>query len=122
MTYCDSDIISINETHLKDNKQTELDGYKWEGQNRSKQHVWARKGFGGVGVFVKSSLYESYIVSIEYKEYDDMIGILFTNKSTNYCFMVYSLYLPPETSVVYNNAPNFLRVFCWRFTNGLSMH
>ncbi len=107
VTYRNSDIISLNETHLKDDKKIELGGYKWEGHNRSKQHIRARKGYGGVGIFVKNSVYENYMVSVEYRDYDDMLGVLYTNKSTNYSFMVYSLYLPPETSTVFNNAPEF---------------
>ena len=107
VTFRDSDVISLNETHLIGDKKLDIEGYVWEGHNRSKQHARARKGFGGVGIFVKDTMYENYTVSIEYKDYDDMLGVLFTNKNTGYCFMVYSLYLPPETSTVYNNAPEF---------------
>ena len=69
--------------------------------------IWARKSFGGVGIFVKHEMYERYTVLIEFKDFDDMLGVLFRDKNTNYCFMVYSLYLPPEMSTVYNNAPEF---------------
>ncbi len=107
VTYRGSDIICINETHLTGVKKLELEGYTWEGNNRSKQHVKARKGYGGVGIFIKNSLYERYHIAIEFKEYDDMLGILFTDKNSGFCFLVYSLYLPPETSTVFNNAPEF---------------
>ncbi len=107
LIYRNSDIIAVNETHLTDDKKLKLEGYVWEGHNRSKQHIRAKKGFGGVGIFVKETIYENYVVSIEYKDYEDMLGVLFTDKNTGYCFMVYALYLPPETSTVYKNAPEF---------------
>ena len=109
-SYRKSDIISINETHLRDDEKINISctsGYKWVGHNRSKQHIRARKGFGGVGLFVKLSVYENYRVTVEFNEYDDMIGVQFVNKNTDYCFIVYSIYLPPENSTVYNNAPEF---------------
>ena len=107
VTYRGSDIICVTETHLTGVQKLELEGYTWEGNNRSKQHIRARKGFGGVGIFIKNSLYAKYQVNVEFKDYDDMIGILLTDKNSGYCFLVYSLYLPPETSTVFNNAPEF---------------
>ena len=88
-------------------RQLELEGYTWEGNNRSKQHIRARKGYGGVGIFITNSLYDRYHVTVEFKDYEDMLGILFSDKNSGYCFLVYSLYLPPETSTVFNNAPEF---------------
>ena len=38
-----------------------------------------QKGFGGVGMFVKETIYANFVVSIEYKDYEDMLGLLFTD-------------------------------------------
>ncbi len=106
-TFRGADILSINETHLKSNEKISLPGYRWLGHNRRKQHVRATRAFGGVGFFIKESVFDNYIVSEEFDSFDDMFGVLFVNKHTDYKFIVYSLYLPPENSNVYNDAPDF---------------
>ncbi len=58
-------------------------------------------------MFIKDWIFNEFIVTEDYKSYDDMFGVLFRNKRTDYNFMVYSVYLPPENSTVYNNAPDF---------------
>ncbi len=100
-------MISVNETHLKGEQKLKLDGYQWVGHNRAKQHSRARKAFGGVGLFIRHSIFESHKVTIEFNECDDILGVLFVNKSTDYSFIVYSMYLPPENSTVFNDAPLF---------------
>lgn len=39
--YSDCDIVSINETHLLNKDNLDLDGYQWIGLNRSNVHVKA---------------------------------------------------------------------------------
>ncbi len=102
-----ADIICINETHLHGTEQLKLDGFIWLGHNRKSLHVRARRAYGGVGLFVKDWLYSEYKIEENYKIYDDMLGIMFTHKVTGYRFMIYSVYLPPENSTFYNNAPEF---------------
>ncbi len=106
-TFRGADILSLNETHLRDKLEIELDGYKWLGHNRVKQHARAKRAFGGVGLFIKHSVFEDYVITEEFNDFDDMFGVLFVNKHTDYKFIVYSLYLPPEKSNVYNDAPDF---------------
>ncbi len=107
MTYRNGDILAVNETHLKSGENLEIEGYRWLGHNRAKQHVRAKKAYGGVGMFIKDWLFDQYLISEEYNMYDDMYGVLFQNKHTDFNFMVYSIYLPPENSPVYNDAPDF---------------
>jgi hypothetical protein len=52
----DSDILSINETHLADGKSISIPGYKWFGFNRSQRDINAPKTFGGIGILVKNTL------------------------------------------------------------------
>ena len=60
-----------------------------------------------MGLFVKHWVCRDYSIDENYKIFDDMLGIMFTNKITGYKFMIYSVYLPPERSTVYSNAPEF---------------
>ena len=95
-----SDIICIQETHLADNitNQPELEGYKWRGHCRTQRHINANRTHGGVGIFIKESLYNVYDISILDSSYDGILSMLFKDKVTSYSFAVYCCYLPPETS------------------------
>ena len=53
---------------------------------------------GGVGLFVKHSLFSTFDVSIIDRSIDGILGVLFTHKVTEYKFIVFSCYLPPEDS------------------------
>ena len=53
---------------------------------------------GGVGLFVKHSLFSTFDVSIIDRSIDGILGMLFTHKVTEYKFIVFSCYLPPEDS------------------------
>ena len=94
------DIIGIQETHLSDNKnsQPNLEGYNWIGHCREKRHIKSKRTHGGVGVFIKKSLYEIYNISIIDNSYEGILGILFKDKVSEYCFTVFCCYLPPENS------------------------
>lgn len=50
----DSDIFGLCETHLKDNREINLPGYTWFGQNRQKLSSRAVRGSGGVGILLKN--------------------------------------------------------------------
>ncbi len=91
---------------MKDNDKLHLDGYHWFGHNRSVQHIRAKRTFGGVGFFVKHDICQEYEIHEEFKTYDDMYGLLFTNKISGYNFIVFSVYLPPEGST-YCDSTNF---------------
>ena len=96
----DADIFGLQETHLTDNSnnQPNLDGYNWVGHCRKKRHIKSKKTHGGVGIFIKKSLYETYNISVIDNSYEGILGILLKDKITEYCFTVFCCYLPPEHS------------------------
>ena len=95
-----SDIIAISETHCKNNadNQPHLDGFTWYGHCRSSQHVRAHRRHGGVGIFVKQSCYTCYKITVIDRSYDGILCLLFEHKQSDFKFLVFSCYLPPEDS------------------------
>lgn len=89
-----------NETHLLDGNELNLSdlGYQWIGFNRSNIHVNAPKGSCGICILVKNSLYKVYNLHIIDKSYEGILGVKFRNKNTDFTFVLYSVYLPPENS------------------------
>ncbi len=53
----DYDVISVCETHLLGDSELSLKGYRWFGKNRAETHRHAPKGSGGVGFFIKNSIF-----------------------------------------------------------------
>ena len=60
-------------------------------------HTKACRASGGVGLLVKSSLFQEYKIEIIEKA-DGIIGLLFQHKLSCYSFVILSCYLPPENS------------------------
>lgn len=75
-----------------------MEGYNWFGFNRTERHRNAQKGSGGVGLLVKDSLVLSYEITVIDKSLDDIFGVVFNHKYTDYSFAVFSCYLAPENS------------------------
>ncbi len=84
------DIICVNETHLPGTEELVLEGYRWFGHNRSKQHIRAPKGSGGVGIFVSTSLLDGFNVELYDKTYDGILGIRL-QRITEYSVYVFSV-------------------------------
>ena len=78
--------------------QPVLENYQYYGHCRSYRHINANRTQGGVGIFVHCSFVKKYFVSILDKSFDGILCMLFKDKVTDYCFTVYSCYLPPEHS------------------------
>ena len=95
-----TDIISINETHLNNNidDQPTLPGYRWYGHCRQSQHIRANKRQGGVGIFVNIDLYKYYVVSVIDQSFDGILALHFQHKISDFQFILFSCYLPPEDS------------------------
>ena len=91
-----ADIVSLNETHLQGENIIEVDGYVWFGLNRE-MHTKAYRASGGVGMLVRSILFLDYRIEI-IEKYDGIIGLLFQHKVSEYSFVIFSCYLPPENS------------------------
>ena len=112
----DLDIIGIQESHLPDNidNQPSLEDYNWIGHCRKIRHKNSNRTFGGVGFFIRKKLYDIYNISILDDSFEGILGILFKDKTTEYCFSTYCCYLPPENSPYGRDSTSF-------FTHLLSM-
>ncbi|CAG2186252.1 unnamed protein product [Mytilus edulis] len=94
-----ADIFSICETHLKEIDEIEVDGYTWKGFNRQYIHRNAPKASGGVGLLIKNCIFEEYKYETIDIIRDGVMCGKFQSKSTDFNFIVFSCYLPPENSV-----------------------
>ena len=92
------DITCISETHLQQNDTLAVDGFRWYGHNRHSTHHKAPKGSGGVGIFVKDSVFDRYKVRVVDKTIDGIIGLMIEHIETDYTCFVLSCYLSPENS------------------------
>ncbi len=92
------DIIYVSETHLPVDGGAILEGYIWFGNNRSSQHKNAPTASGGVGIFVRSTLFDKFRVQVCESGYDGIIAVNMCHKITDYTILVFSVYLPPENS------------------------
>ena len=61
-------------------------------------HRRAPKGSGGVGVFIKDSLFRDYIVKMIDKSVEGVIGLSVKHNKSEFTLLVYSCYLPSENS------------------------
>ncbi len=86
-----SDIVSINETHLEgeESLRNTNENYEWYGYNRQYKNVNAKKIKGGVGLWVKKALFHDYKISEMYKEVEGILSLLFEDKLSGYTFVVF---------------------------------
>ena len=106
----DADIISLCETHLKDNdNNSDIFGHEYQCffHNRSLQNINARRTSGGVAVLVKKILFNEYHISVIDRVFDGILALCFTDKISNYEFIIISAYLPPENSAWGQNSSSF---------------
>ena len=103
----DADITCVSETHLSGQNVLKIEGYMWLGYNRQEIHRNAPKASGGVGIFIKEKLLQNYNAEIVDKSFDGILGVKFSNKATDYTFVVYASYLPPERSTRGRDAQSF---------------
>ena len=73
------DIISVNETHVDSNSETQpyLQGFERYWRCRNFQHIRAKKCSGGVGIFVNGMLLKHYRVSDFDGSFTGILGLLF---------------------------------------------
>lgn len=111
----DLDIIGIAETHLTGNNFLDMNGYVWFGHNRTNLHKKAKKGSGGVGIFVKNHILNSFTVSVLDCEDEGILWINFKPKSKNttHDINICVCYLPPIESTRNIDASGFFdRLMC----------
>ncbi len=94
----DLDILGLAETHLVGESVLDIDGYRWYGHNRTKLHVRARAGSGGVGFLVKNELHEGYDIGVLDNEYEGILWLKLRNKLDNSAICACVCYVPPEHS------------------------
>ena len=99
------DILCINETHLKGRETIKINGFKWIGHNRTITHVGAPKVFGGTGILVREELFNKYSITTIDNTEDGILGVQFHDKQSEFRFIIFSCYSPPEGST-YANATN----------------
>ena len=90
--------LPVCETHFPVQNKIEIDGYTWYGHNRTEIHKNAPKASGGVGILVKESVTKLFDTEIVDKPCDGVLVVKFTRKHSDYNFIVFSCYLPPERS------------------------
>ena len=109
MKLSDADIIGIQETHLDSNTSNQplLDGYRWFGHCRNIRHIRSKLTYGGIGLFIRESMFDTYTISILDKSYEGILCLLFRDKISEYTFTVYCCYLAPEQSPYGRNSAAF---------------
>ena len=101
------DIVCICETFLRSNDEIDIPGYTWIGHHRRKILPSARRGSGGVGLLVKSSLYAAYDFNILDNEVDDILWVKVTSRSDGSHILICVCYLAPFGSSRYIDAAEY---------------
>ena len=101
------DIGIIGETHLKDDEKVFINDYHCISHNRKVRHLRAKKNYGGVCILIKKHLDRYYSYTTVDKEHDGILAVKFRSKSSDYCFLVVALYLPPEQTTWGRDAAGF---------------
>ena len=96
-----SDVISVNETHLPGNNKLmpnplnfQCIWYNCTTKNRKSPH-----NFGRVGFLINKQIMQVYTVEICGKTVDGLLAIMLENKYTTYKIMIMTCYIPPENSI-----------------------
>ena len=93
-----ADIICVNETHLLPRAKVELEGFNANLHNRTKVNENAKRGYGGVGIFIKNTLYDNFSIEVIDDEKEDILGIKLEDKTTGKELIIYSVYITPSNS------------------------
>ena len=101
-------LIGVCETFLHGNNELQLDGYTWLGNNRKALSKGAIRGSGGVGLFIRDSLFLKYSVSILDSISDSILWVLLLDQSCNQSITICICYLPPSNS---SRGGHLIRVF-----------
>ena len=102
------DIMCISEAHLGGEDTINIENCTFYPHNRKITHKKAPKTIGGVGIFIRDTLFSIYDITIIDESYEGIQGIKPTAKSTYFTCIIYNCYLAPYTSVYGNNSTDFL--------------
>ncbi|CAC5425578.1 RAB19 [Mytilus coruscus] len=98
-------IFCVCETCLVGNNKFDIEGYTVYGHNRLVTHLKAKRGSGGVGIFIKSSIGDQYKVKILDKSVEGILWLNYDNEQETFCVCV--CYLPPRGSSRSNDPEQF---------------
>ena len=105
----DFDIFCVVETFLKNKETLYVSGYTFYGHNRVNLHRRAKRGSGGVGIFVRNQLLNTFTVSVLDDTVEDILWVKLIHRdnmpSDNIVLCV--AYLPPSDSVRNNDPEAF---------------
>ena len=83
------DVFCVVETFLKNKETLQIDGYTFISHNRRHLHRRAKRGSGGVGVFVRNSLLNIFTVTVLDDSVEDILWIKLSHRenvqSENMC-------------------------------------
>ena len=91
---------------MRGNDLINVDNYTCFLNNRSKLHILAKKGSGGVCILIKEDMFNIYSIDVIDKDFDGILGLKFKSTHGHECFVVFSCYLPPQDSV-WSDPANF---------------
>lgn len=89
------DVVCLVETWLKGDETVGFDGYQWFGHNWSCLNKRARRGSSGVGVLVKSSICQDWLVDVVSAELEDVLWLKMQHKESMYTIFIAVCYIPP---------------------------
>ena len=94
----DIDILCVNETFLVKDDVLNVVNYKWFGQNRQNVHRRARRGAGGVGIFVHKRVMDFFNIDVLDNSEEDILWLKFKAIYSDLVLCLCSCYLPPKDS------------------------
>lgn len=103
----DFDIFCVNETFLRKEDSIIVNGYTFYSNNRTNIHRNAKRGSGGVGIFVKNELMSLYNVSILDATVEDILWLKFSSENCAENIVICACYLPPSESTRVNDPDIF---------------
>ena len=108
MKHFNLDVVGIAETHLANNADLQVGGYKWFGNCRKQVHNKAWNSSGGVGFLVSEECLQDFDVKVADNSYEGILWITIVHKRCqNAKFRASVCYLPPEHSSLNVNGQEF---------------
>ena len=98
INFYNPDVVCLVETWLKGGDVVGFEGYHWFGSNRGNLSRRAVRGSGGVGVMVKNSFCENWLIEIVDVTLEDVIWVKFQHEESDCVVFVAVCYIPPVGS------------------------
>ena len=115
--YNNPDIVCLTETHLRDNDDIVLEDYTYFGANRKVLNPKSTRGSGGIGLLIRTSLFNTCSIERCCEIDDYVLGILIKNYQSGHSMLVMCVYLPPEDSRYGQNNELILNLISYELFN-----